>query len=181
MDEVMLARPEAPVRGVRLTPGPVLTRHIFRGRPACLDMAGEAFGLALPSAPCRASARDGWSALWLGPDEYLLLSPAGRAEAIAAAFAAAAGGMAYALVEVSDRQVGLSVAGTKAAALLNAECPLDLRLAAFPVGMCTRTLFGRAEIVLWRQDEYSFYLEFWRSFASYVRDLATLIATEPDL
>ncbi len=177
----MLERPAATVRGVTLTQSISFTRHIFRGGSASIGRAGEAFGLGLPLEACRATVGGGRSALWLGPDEYLLLSPAGSAEAIEAAFAASLGGSAYALVEVSHRQGGLTVAGGQSVALLNAECPLDLRLSAFPVGMCTRTLFGKAEIVLWRQAEFTFYLEYWRSFAAYVLELARLIASEPDL
>jgi sarcosine oxidase subunit gamma len=178
MDEVILAQPDTASQGVMLTPGPSLTRHVFRGRAAVIEKAGEAFGVALPRAACRAAAHGDRSALWLGPDEYLLLSPAGSGEALEMAFAEALGGAAYALVDVSHRQVGLTVAGPDAVALLNAECPLDLRPAAFPVGMCTRTLFGKAEIVLWRQAQSAFYLEYWRSFAAYVLELARLIASE---
>ena len=38
----------------------------------------------------------------------------------------------------------------------------------FPVGMCTRTLFGKAEIVLWRMRADAWRIEVWRSFAPYV-------------
>ena len=45
---------------------------------------------------------------------------------------------------------------------------LDLDERAFPVGMCTRTLLAKAEVVLWRIAPDSFRLEVWRSFAAYV-------------
>ena len=51
--------------------------------------------------------------------------------------------------------------------LLNAGCPLDLDRHAFPVGMCTRTLLQKTEIVLWRIAENVFHLEVARSFAPY--------------
>ena len=41
-------------------------------------------------------------------------------------------------------------------------------LAAFPVGMATRTLYDKAEIVLWRRGETTFHVEVWRSFAPHV-------------
>jgi len=179
MDDLALA-PMAPL-GVTLRPGPAWARHVLRVRDGAVAAAGAAFGVPLPRHACRASAGADRAALWLGPDEILLLSPEGGGAAVAAAFAASLERQAYALVDVSHRQVGFTVAGGQAASLLNAECPLDLRVSAFPVGMCTRTLFGRAEIVLWRQDETVFYLECWRSFASYLRQLAALIAAEPDL
>jgi sarcosine oxidase subunit gamma len=51
---------------------------------------------------------------------------------------------------------------------LSAGCPLDLDLAAFPIGACTRTVLGKTEIVLWRRAQDSFHLEVWRSFATYL-------------
>ena len=41
-------------------------------------------------------------------------------------------------------------------------------LKAFPVGFATRTLFDKAEIVLWRRAEATFHIEVWRSFAPYL-------------
>jgi sarcosine oxidase subunit gamma len=37
--------------------------------------------------------------------------------------------------------------------------------------MCTRTLFAKAEIVLWRTRPDMFRIEVWRSFAPYVQGL----------
>jgi sarcosine oxidase subunit gamma len=34
--------------------------------------------------------------------------------------------------------------------------------------MCTRTVLGKAEVLLWRTDAQAFRLEVWRSFAPYV-------------
>ena len=51
---------------------------------------------------------------------------------------------------------GIAVSGSRAAWAINAFCALDLHLAAFPVGMCTRTLFGKAEIILWRTAAETF-------------------------
>jgi sarcosine oxidase subunit gamma len=48
---------------------------------------------------------------------------------------------------------------------------LDLDAAAFPVGMATRTLFAKTEIVLWRRESMRFHIEVWRSFAGYLHGL----------
>ena len=72
------------------------------------------------------------------------------------------------MVDVGHRQAGLVLEGPGAMDALAAGCPLDLHPTAFPVGMCTRTVFGKAEIVLWRQDMDRFHVEVWRSFAAYV-------------
>ena len=41
-------------------------------------------------------------------------------------------------------------------------------MSAFPIGMATRTIFGKTEIVLWRREDLAFQVEVWRSFASYI-------------
>jgi sarcosine oxidase subunit gamma len=50
--------------------------------------------------------------------------------------------------------------------------------AAFPVGMCTRTVFAKAEIVLWRTSVDIFRLEVWRSFTDYVARYLAQVARE---
>jgi len=106
------------------------------------------------------------AALWLGPDEWLLIAEDGAD--VQAKLEAALGGVFHSLVDVSHRQVGISVEGPRAARLLAAGCPLDLDLPAFPVGMSTRTLLVKAEIGLWRREVDLFRIEVLRSFAPYV-------------
>ncbi len=144
-----------------LRPAADVARLALRGDPAAL---GAAFGLTLPTQPCRAMEAEGRSALWLGPDEWLLLAPPGTLDADMSAEGAA-------VVDIGHRQVGLVLDGPGAVDALAAGCPLDLHPTAFPVGMCTRTVFGKAEIVLWRQDAERFHVEVWRSFAAYVHGL----------
>jgi sarcosine oxidase subunit gamma len=145
-------------------------RFILQGGPAARRAAGDAFGVALPEDACRANALGHRAALWLGPDEQLLLAPAGDAEAVATRLASALAGIPHSLVDVGQRQVAVQVSGPDASELLNSGCPLDLDPAAFPPGMCTRTLIGKAEAVLWRKSATEYHLEVWRSFAGYVVD-----------
>jgi sarcosine oxidase, subunit gamma len=131
-----------------------------------MSAAGNALGLAISQVPCRAAEHGARAALWLGPDEQLLLGAEGND--IAAALGPALRELPHSLVEVSHRQTALQVGGPRAAVLLSAGCPLDLDPGAFPVGMCTRTVLAKAEIVLWRTAEDIFHIEVWRSFAAYV-------------
>jgi heterotetrameric sarcosine oxidase gamma subunit len=133
---------------VQLAAMPPATRLILRG-----DVAD----MALPEI-CRAIVRDNESLLWLGPDEYLLLASGEIPPTLNAA----------SVVNVSHRDTSLSISGPRAAWVINAFCALDLHLSAFPVGMCTRTVFGKAEIVLWRTASETFRIEVARSIAPYV-------------
>ena len=146
------------------------TRFILQGGPAAHVAAGAAFGVSLPENPCRANSLADRAALWLGPDEHLLLAPAADPTILTAGLDTALTGIAHSLVDVSQRQIALRVIGPHASAILNTGCPLDLDLAEFPQDMCTRTLFGKADIVLWRTGATEFHLEVWRSFSDYVVD-----------
>ncbi|HZC80039.1 MAG TPA: sarcosine oxidase subunit gamma family protein, partial [Ktedonobacterales bacterium] len=148
---------------------PPAARFILQGGQAARAAAGAAFKVPLSEEPCRASSSGERATLWLGPDERLLLAPAGEAQIVAAALDAALAGIAHSLVDVSQRQLALQVSGPYASAILNSGCPLDLDPAAFPTGMCTRSLFGKSDIIIWRTGADEFHLEVWRSFADYVR------------
>ena len=147
---------------------PPAARHILRGTPAVLDTAAEALGLSLSMPPCRASEHATRAALWLGPDERLLLGEEASAGDTASRLQQVLQQQPHSLVDVGHRQVALAITGRDAATVLAAGCPLDLDPDAFPAGMCTRTVLAKAEIVLWRRADDSFHLEVWRSFAAYV-------------
>jgi sarcosine oxidase, subunit gamma len=149
------------------TGGPA-ARFILQGGAAARAAAGAAFGVALPETACHANATQDRAALWLGPDEHLLLAPDGSQAAIAVALETALAGHAHSLVDVSQRQVALTVAGAAAPDLIASGCPLDLDPDAFPVGACARTLFAKAEVVLWRRSAEEYHLEVGRSFSGYV-------------
>ncbi len=80
-----------------------------RGRRSC----AAAFGCALPVEACRAAEAGERAALWLGPDEWLLLAPEAETAALFATIEAALGAVPHALVDVSHRQVGFAVAGRR--------------------------------------------------------------------
>lgn len=157
---------------------PPATRFVFRGPAAAHAAAGTVFGLRLPTTPCRASMQTARAALWLGPDEHLLMAPAEDLGALRSAFASELKDIPHSLVDVSHRQGALELRGPDAAWLLTAGCPLDLDPAAFPVGMCTRTVFAKTEIVLWRTAAEAFHVEVWRSFTAYLVGMLQEVARE---
>jgi len=146
---------------------PFATRLILRGGADVVGPVAEAFGVAPPTQPLSSAASGARAALWLGPDEWLLIAEE-RATDLQAGLEAALSGVFHSLVDVSHRQVGIWLEGPGAARLLAAGCPLDLDLRAFPAGMSTRTLLVKAEIGLWRPTEDGFHIEMLRSLAPYV-------------
>jgi sarcosine oxidase, subunit gamma len=164
------ARHLPPVAGALVSVGltPPATRFSFRGDSDAVEACAEAFACALPLDACRAAEAGDRAALWLGPDEWLLLAPEAETAELFAGIEAALATVPHALVDISHRQVGFTVSGPEAATLLNSGCPLDLELDAFPVGMCTRTILGKCDVTLWRKRSDCFRLEVNRSFADYL-------------
>jgi sarcosine oxidase, subunit gamma len=155
------------------------TRFILHGGARARAAAASVWGIAFAEQACRAVTQGQRSTLWLGPDEYLLLGTDGQPESgIADSLELALGEIPHALVDISHRQFALEVSGPHAADILSGACPLDLDLQEFPVGMCTRTVLAKADIVLWRRREEAFHLEVWRSFGGYVTGLLSEIARE---
>ncbi|KAB2919167.1 MAG: sarcosine oxidase subunit gamma [Hyphomicrobiaceae bacterium] len=153
------------------------------------------FSLRLPSAQARAVDQAGGFALSggvnsaitsggsisarLGPDEWLLIGPEEQGDALSQAIEVDLDGRFFSLVDVSHRNAAIAVAGREARAVLNAGIALDLDDAAFPPGSATRTLLGKAEIVLIRPGaECVYWVECWRSFAAYVHGFLMEAARE---
>ncbi|PKA41739.1 sarcosine oxidase subunit gamma [Rhizobium sullae] len=149
---------------VRLTPAPAASRLALRAPAESLKALSSALGVTIPDAPKTSGHKDGRSALWLGPDEWLVIDESGAD--LMGAFSGA--DVLQSATDVSHRNVGIIVSGPGAEVTLLAGCPQDLSIGAFPVGTCSRTLFGKAEVVLFRTEDHTFRIECWRSFSDYV-------------
>ena len=124
----------------------------------------ESLGFDLPMEANHSANANGRFALWLGPDEWLVIDEINPSETMVPKLP----NRNFAAVDVSHRNTAINVSGPGAERTLNSGCPRDLSVDAFPVGACARTILGRAEIVLLRTGEESFRVECWRSFAPYV-------------
>jgi sarcosine oxidase, subunit gamma len=150
-----LARAERGVAGpapVTLAALPFRGKLIVRGDEKACARASIAPGCELSGA-LRGVSGGGVEAFWLGPDEWLVLVGAGEAGRTAATVREALAGLDHAVVDVSDRFVGISVEGEHARDVLNAGVPLDLHPRAFPPGMVARTVLAKAPVVLRRPAE----------------------------
>ena len=101
----------------------------------------------------------GWSVLLLAPVAAL----------IAAAFAGLYAELPHSLVEISDREVAITLDGPQAATLLSVACPVDVE--SFAVGTGARTVLDGVQVVLYRDAPDRFTLEVWRSFLPHVLGL----------
>ncbi|CDZ38405.1 Sarcosine oxidase gamma subunit [Neorhizobium galegae bv. officinalis] len=148
---------------VRLEAAAPAERISLRARAEDVAALSSALGVDLPVRPKTSASANGRSALWLGPDEWLVIAE-GNSGLMQAAKNS---GALHSATEVSHRNTAILVSGPGAAAAINAGCPQDLSLRVFPVGACSRTVFGKVKIVLLRTAEDAFRVEVWRSFSDY--------------
>ena len=146
-----------------LTPGPNAARASLRAYPDAVDALSRALGVTLPTRPKTSATANGIIALWLGPDEWMLIGPEGTDFVGLAAKAE----VLHSAVDISHRNIAIMVSGPGARVTINSACPHDLTEASFPVGACTRTVFGKMEVVLYRESGETWHVECWRSFADY--------------
>lgn len=163
---------------VSATPAAFATRFSFRGDHHAASLVSKAFGVTLPTTLLKAETTGTRTAISLGPDEWLLLAEDGVAQSLADEIETALGTHFHSLVDISHRNTGFDLSGAEAATLLSSGNPLDLHSRAFPVGMATRTIFSKAEIVLWRKNADTFHVELWRSFLPFVWGLLEEAAHE---
>ncbi|HTO29844.1 MAG TPA: sarcosine oxidase subunit gamma [Pararhizobium sp.] len=143
------------------------TRISLRAKSDAVAALSGALGLSLPIKPKTSASANGRHALWLGPDEWLVID-----EAEGDLMSAVAGsGVLHSATDISHRNTAILVKGRGAEVAINGGCPQDLSLTAFPIGACSRTVLAKAEVVLLRTAEDAFRVECWRSFAPYVSGL----------
>jgi sarcosine oxidase subunit gamma len=159
-----------------LSIAPAAARASLRAAPDAVPALSAALGVTLPQSPKTSASQDGRFALWLGPDEWLLIGPDGTD------FVGLAGqaGVLHSAVDISHRNIGIVVSGPGAVTAIGSACPQDLTSSVFPIGACSRTVFGKMEIVLFRTGEESYRVECWRSFAEYCMGMLAEGAADAD-
>ncbi|MFI2041181.1 sarcosine oxidase subunit gamma [Streptomyces bottropensis] len=167
---------------VRLAELPFLTQLDIRldAKGAAADAIGLALDLPLPLEPDTVVRAGQLTALWLGPDEWLLVGPPGSARDLEDGIRTAAGDEPVSVTDVSAQRTTLLVAGPGARELLSHGCALDLHPRAFGAGRCAQTTLGRTQVVLVARDEpgTGFWVLVRSSFAGYLTDWLLDAATE---
>lgn len=128
---------------------------------------GGALGALLPRAN-RFVESAGWTILWLGPDEWMLVGDQPDAAPMVAALESALKGQHATVTDVSGNRVVVRIEGPGARDLLAGGCSLDLDPRAFATGQAASTLFARAGVLLVCRAEHIIDVLPRRSFAPYL-------------
>ncbi len=149
------------------------------GDPAFQAAVAAAVGTEPPTAPGAVATAGDRAILWLGPDEWLVVTPAGDEAGPLAALAAALAGTRASATDVSDNYTTVRVAGPKARWVLAKGWPVDLHPAAFGPGRVAQSNLALTNAILRQIDDTPAYEILVRpSFARYLWDWLTDAALE---
>jgi sarcosine oxidase, subunit gamma len=167
--------------GVQITPRPFVAMADLRVDPAGPAAAAVAayLDVALPTAPSTYVESESVTAIWLGPDEWLITSPFRTPEELETGLREAVSGEGS-VVDVSAQRTTLRLRGEHVRDLLSGGCAIDLHPRVFLRGAAAQTLLGQAGVVLMALDDTGthYQLVVRSSFAGYVTSWLLDAATE---
>jgi heterotetrameric sarcosine oxidase gamma subunit len=155
---------------VSLTEWPFLTMVDVRVAPAsaAANRLVKVLGSRLPRHSGDTTTSSPHTVVWLGPDEWLVLSQSDSTN-LTAELQEALGGDPGSVVDVSANRTTLELRGRAARQVLEKGCPLDLHPRAFRPGKAVSTSVGPVPVLLWQCDASPAYRLLPRSsFADYL-------------
>ena len=138
--------------------------------PATVEFAGAVAAVSGQSPPLEPNRRIGTgdlAAIWLGPDEWLLVAPDGASLHVEQELRNAMADEPWvSVVDVSHNYSTLRLSGPRVRELLAKGCALDLHGSCFTAGDCAQTLLAKTRVLLCAVDDG---IELWmrNSFAAY--------------
>jgi sarcosine oxidase subunit gamma len=106
---------------------------------------------------------------WLGPDEWLIVTPTGQQGRVQAELKVALEGVFSSLVDNSSGLTMVEISGDNAAGLLASDCPFDFHPRVFKPGQCAQTRLAKAGMTITpMRGGRGFEVIIRRSFADYI-------------
>jgi len=151
----------------------VFLGHInLRGKlddPRFAAAVASVIDVNVPEKPNTVTLGSDCTAYWLGPDEWLIVTPGEREAAVARDLRTALSDCMAAVTEVSGGQTVIALGGRSVRDLLAKGCPLDLHPRAFGVDRCAQSHLAKAPMLIHQVDARpSFEIIVRRSFADYL-------------
>ena len=161
VDDAGVMLGECPIRGLLVLRGDGASAE-FR------DAVSAVLGVEPVSEPLTGARKRDVSMLWLGPDEWLVVTPDRRVARIERALRDALEGRRAALTDVSHGRTVLTLSGPEARAVLAKGCPLDLHPRVFGPGRCAQSRLAKCQVLIHQTNPApTFEIYVNRSFSQY--------------
>lgn len=161
---------------------PFLTQINLRIDPrdeATMQRLGSLLGFALPLTANTVASTIDRRALWLGPDEWLVVGDQDQSETLEQSLRDVLAGAAASIADVSAGRTAVLIRGDQAQGLLARGIAIDLHPRVFVPGRCAQTLLAKAPLIIERSSEDAFHLYVRSSYANYVAGWLLDAATAP--
>ena len=127
-------------------------------------------GCAFPPTANKFTTAGERHAVWLGPDEFMVICEAGKDEELASAIHASFGNRHAAVTNITDALAAFYLKGVAVKQVLAKGCALDLHQNSFASGDAAQTLLSHAAVTIMAVANDEFIVICRTSFASYLHD-----------
>ena len=127
-------------------------------------------GCTFPPAANKFTTAGERHAVWLGPDEFMIICEAGKDEELASAVHASFGSQHAAVTNITDALAAFHLKGAAVRQVLAKGCALDLHHNSFTSGDAAQTLLSSAAVTIMALADDEFIVICRTSFASYLHD-----------
>jgi len=152
---------------------PFMSQVNLRGNSPDVAFASRvhgAIGVQLPATANTYNTGARGAALWLGPDEWLIVDAPDRGDEIAQSLRNSLAGMRKSVTDVSAARTVIEISGADARVVLSKGCSLDMHASAFAPPQCTQTLLAKARVLIQCVEATRFRLFVPDSFAAYLAE-----------
>ena len=142
----------------------------LRGNPDDPEFLGAVegvLGFALPLVPNTTATNEQLKALWLGPDEWLIVSEV-SAEDLLQKLNDLAESYHISVVDVGANRVIVELSGPHSIDVLMKSCELDFHPSVFKRGQVVQTLLAKSQAIIEQVEERRFRIYIRNSFSHYV-------------
>lgn len=134
-----------------------------------MDSLQGLLGAALPTNNNTFTVAGETTALWLGPDEWLIITTQDVVQPLLAEYRKALGNTFSSLTDISGGNTVIDINGSAARDLLAKGSPIEFHPSVFGVGQCAQTLMAKTAVCVYQYSEAPGYrIIVRRSFADYL-------------
>ena len=136
-----------------------------------VSKAGKILGMILPKEACSISTKEKITCMWLGPNEYLLLSEDEKKDNVINGLREILSDLFCAITDVSDYYLTMRLSGPKSIEVLTKACPLNFDQYLTKRNSCAQSYISKATVLIDRlSDDLVFDISVRWSFADYLWD-----------
>ena len=134
-----------------------------------LDAVANILGMEVPIEPNVVNSNGDVSVLWLGPDEWLILTTECYPNSMSDRLSKRLVSKVLSIVDMSGGQTVINLDGPNAMNILAKGCTLDLHPKVFGDGKCAQTIIAKTGVIIRKIDNSQSYdLIVRRSYAEYL-------------